>query len=179
MCGRFEFRLSDTPLGTQLKHRAEKNNLVFKQGEIFPDDDVLCVVPFHDKIDLKVKRWGIRSVSFQINARVESLNRSYYARMIDKRCCIVCNGFYEWNGDKEKFYITTDEEFFYLAGIYNDKDELLIITKEAGNDFNKIHSRIPIMMNRNEMLEYLKGDNRKISDKKLNITRTGEDIPLF
>ena len=99
--------------------------------------------------------------------------------MIDKRCAIVCNGFYEWNGDKEKFYISTDEEYFYLAGIYNDKDELLIITKEAGNDFNKIHSRIPLMMNRNEMLDYLKGNNKLISNKKLNITKTGEDIPLF
>ena len=179
MCGRYELKLSDSRLSKQLKDRIRKNNLVFKQGEIFPDDDVLCIVPMKDKIDLKVKKWGIRSVSFQINARYESLSRQYYRQMIDKRCAIICNGFYEWNSDKDKFFIHTDEEYVYLAGIYNESDELLIITRQADDSFSKIHSRIPLLMNRMEMLEYLKGSDEKISDKKLHIERTEEKIALF
>jgi putative SOS response-associated peptidase YedK len=99
--------------------------------------------------------------------------------MIDKRCAIICNGFYEWNSEKDKFFIHTDEEYVYLAGIYNESDELLIITRQADDSFSKIHSRIPLLMNRMEMLEYLKGSDEKISDKKLHIERTEEKIALF
>ena len=106
MCGRYELKLSDSALSNSLKERIKKNDLVFKQGEIFPNDDVLCIIPMKDRIDLRVKKWGIRSLSFQINARIESLDRKYYARMLDKRCAIICNGFYEWNADKDKYYIT-------------------------------------------------------------------------
>ena len=73
----------------------------------------------------------------------------------------------------------TNDEYVYLAGIYNENDELLIITRQAGDDFSKIHSRIPVLMNRAEMLEYLKGNDKAISDKKLNIERCGEEISLF
>ena len=73
MCGRYEFNVSSSKKGKQIKERAEKLNLVYKEGEVFPDDDVLCIIPVESKIDLKVMKWGIRNKSFQINARMESL----------------------------------------------------------------------------------------------------------
>ena len=74
MCGRFEFSLKDDKKGKQIKERAEKLNLVYKEGEIFPTDQVLCIIPVENKIDLSVMKWGINNKSLLINARMESIN---------------------------------------------------------------------------------------------------------
>ena len=131
MCGRFEFSLKDDKKGKQIKERAEKLNLVYKEGEIFPTDQVLCIIPVENKIDLSVMKWGINNKSLLINARMESINdRPSYKEIKNNRCAVICNGFYEWNRSKEKFYISGEEEYMYLACIFNSKKELLIIMKQ-------------------------------------------------
>ncbi|MBQ2584206.1 MAG: SOS response-associated peptidase family protein, partial [Erysipelotrichaceae bacterium] len=103
MCGRYNFKTSDSRKGKQLKERARKLNLTYKEGEIFPSDNVLCIIPAESKIDLTTMKWGIQNRSFQINARVESLNdKPSYAEIKNKRCAVICNGFYEWDKEKKK-----------------------------------------------------------------------------
>ena len=51
MCGRYNFKTSDSRKGKQLKERARKLNLTYKEGEIFPSDNVLCIIPAESKID--------------------------------------------------------------------------------------------------------------------------------
>ena len=73
MCGRYHFGINPSKKGKQIKERAEKLNLVYKQGEIFPNDKVLCIVPAESKVDLSVMKWGVQNKSLQINARMESI----------------------------------------------------------------------------------------------------------
>lgn len=180
MCGRYEFALGDDPKSKQIKERAYKMNLVFKQGEIFPSDNVLCMIPVETKIDLSVMKWGIQSKSFQINARLESINeKASYKEYKNNRCAVICNGFYEWDKDKNKYYIKIDEDIFYLGCIFNSNNELLIITKDAEDKLNNIHNRIPIIMNQKEMISYIHNEDIIFEDKKLNIEKLDEDLRLF
>ena len=76
MCGRFHFGIIDTPIGKQISQKAQKFNLVFAKGEIFPTNNVLCIIPNESKVDLAVMKWGIDAKSLIINARVETINEN-------------------------------------------------------------------------------------------------------
>lgn len=180
MCGRFHFGILPDDEGKKIKERIEKLNLKYKEGEIFPTDKVLCIVPTETDIDFASLKWGIESKSLLINARIETLNEKItYKSIINNRCAIICNGFYEWDEKKYKYYIDFKEKYMYLACIFNKNNELVIITKEADNDFNKIHNRIPIIMNKEEMIDYLHNGLKDYSKKKLNIKAINEEIKLF
>lgn len=180
MCGRFHFGIIDNQKGKQIQERARKLNLVYKQGEIFPTDEVLCVIPKESKIDLSIKKWGIKSKSLLINARVETIDdRPTYNAIKNKRCAIICNGFYEWDKDSNKYYISFDEDYMYLACIFNDKDELVILTRSSYGDFKNIHDRIPIIMNQEEMINFIHNKDDIFTKKALHIKQVNEDIKLF
>ena len=180
MCGRYEFALTDSEKSRQILERTQILNLIYKQGEIFPTDKVLCVIPKESKIDLTTMTWGIKHKSLQINARKESIADRYsYHEMKNKRCAVISNGFYEWDKDKNKYYINTNDEFIYLACIFNENNELLIITQSADDSFNNIHDRMPIIMSEDEMIKFVHNEDTMIDKKNLNITKDETDIRLF
>ena len=180
MCGRYEFKILPSKIGIQIKEKAEELSLQYKEGEIFPGDHVLCIVPFREKTTMKSMKWGIVTNNFQINAKSEKINNSsFYKNMRNNRCGVIANGFYEWDKEKNKYYFDLDEEYMYLAAIYNEKNELLIVTKEADENMAGIHERMPVIMNMQEMLDYIRNDNKEISKKKLNITNSNNETKLF
>lgn len=180
MCGRYHFGIIDTPKGKQIKEKAEKLNLVYAQGEIFPTNNVLCVIPNESKIDLASMKWGINSKSLLINARVETINdRPTYNAIKNNRCAVICNGFYEWDKDKNKYYIDFDEEYMYLACIFNESNELVILTTSSNSEFSNIHDRMPIIMSQDEMLNYVHQKSDLFVSKNLKIKQVNEDIKLF
>ncbi|MBQ6478302.1 MAG: SOS response-associated peptidase family protein [Erysipelotrichaceae bacterium] len=180
MCGRYHFGILPDKKGKKIKERAEKLNLVYKEGEIFPSDRVLCIVPAENKIDLVSMKWGIQNKILQINARVESLNdRPTYEEIRKNRCAVICNGFYEWDRNKNKHYVTFEEDYMYLACIFNKKGELLILTRSADENFTRIHDRMPIVMNQAEMLKFIHNEDTVFQKKKMNILNLNEEISLF
>ena len=180
MCGRFHFGISDTNKGKQIKEKARKLNLKYSEGEIFPTDNVLCIIPNESKIDLASMKWGIKTKSLLINARIETINdRPTYKAIKNNRCAIICNGFYEWDKSKNKYYIDFDEEYMYLACIFNEQSELVILTTSSSDEFCKIHDRCPIIMNQKEMLNYVHNKDDIFIEKKMNIKKVEEDIRLF
>lgn len=180
MCGRFHFGVLPSEKGKQIKQRAEKLNLVYKQGEIFPTDNVLCIIPSESKIDLSVMKWGIESKSLLINARVETIeDRPTYNAIKNNRCAIICDGFYEWDKQKNKYFISFEQEYMYLACIFNETNELVILTQASSGEFRKIHDRVPIIMNQEEMINYIHNKKDIFSKKKLIINKVDEEIKLF
>lgn len=180
MCGRFHFGITDTAKGKQIKEKAQKLNLVYSEGEIFPTNNVLCIIPKESKIDLSVMKWGIKSKSLLINARIESINdRPTYNAIKHNRCAVICNGFYEWDKNKDKYYIDFNEEYMYLACIFNDANELVILTQESSGRFADIHNRVPIIMNQKEMINYVHNKDDIFASKVLNIKKVDNDIKLF
>jgi len=180
MCGRFHFGILPNELGQKLKQRTEKLNLVYSEGEIFPSNNVLCVIPKESKVELATMKWGIQAKSLLINARIESVeDRPTYNEIKNNRCAIICNGFYEWDKDKNIYYISFEDDYMYLACIFNKKDELVILTMASDKEFSKIHDRKPIIMNKKEMLNYIHGCNDVFTTKRMNIKQINQDIKLF
>ena len=180
MCGRYHFGINDSKKGRKIKERTEKLDLVFKTGDVFPGNSVLCVIPKGSALDLAVKKWGIKNKSFQINARLESIpEKISYKDMKENRCAVLCDGFYEWDASKEKYFITFNEEYMYLACIYNDDDELLIITREASEVFDGIHDRMPVILDEEEMHKYLNGEDYLCETKDLHVNKAEYEVPLF
>lgn len=180
MCGRYHFGVDDNQIGKIIKQRTKQLNLTYKTGEIFPNDKVLCIMNVGSKLDLAVKKWGIKNKTFQINARIETIkDKNAYKGIKDNRCVLICDGFYEWDEYKNKYLISFKEDYMYLAAIYNNDNELLIITKEANDSFKHIHNRQPLVLNLEEIKDYLLNKNMEIMDKEFVINQVNEEISLF
>ena len=180
MCGRFHFGIKPNKIGKQIKEKTQKLNLVYSTDEIFPNSNVLCIIPDESKVDLSVMKWGIKTKSLIINARVETINdRPTFKEIKNNRCAIICDSFYEWDAQSNKYEISFEDDYVYLACIFNNKHELVILTREANDEFKHIHSRMPIVMNKKEMLNYVHNKEDLFVDKKMIINRLDNEIKLF
>ena len=104
-----------------------------------------------------------------INARLETLLEkvSFKKLILTSRCVIVADGYYEWkkeNKSKTPYYFTkTDSSLMFFAGIHQN-NQFCIITREAMNEVKDIHDREPIIINEEQISNYL------------NIKKEGMDI---
>lgn len=165
MCGRYFFQMENDHAAFQHLWDHWNHNAfdTFQQGEVFPTQQALVLLPNdHHDYSLAVMKWGFHGYQNRliINARSEGIQEKYTFRpFVNNRCVIVANGFYEWqrNGKtKTKYYIQfAQAPLVYMAGIYNNDQNFVIITKEADHEMAKIHHRMPILMSESQMLSYL------------------------
>ena len=171
MCGRYYFSVTslpmDSPLGT---HGLDPSLFSFAHGEIFPSEKVIVLVGDADSYKVEVKTWGLTTLKKRIiNARLESLGtKPFYDAMLTKRALIPCNGYYEWKKDKQgihKCFISKKTQpIFYLAALYNEQDEFVILTRTANHGLAKIHHRMPIVLDEAQILSYLHNDEKIITN---------------
>lgn len=162
MCGRYFFALQDTPAFAKLKRKIEQQALFeYAQEEVFPSNDALVLISGQGDYQLDVMKWGIKGAYGQlINARSEGIEKKKtFAPLLQQRCLIPCNGFFEWvktGKRKQKVYIRRqDTPLFYLAGIYNQQHEFVIVTGEAEDEMKKVHDRTPIILQEAQIPLYL------------------------
>lgn len=157
MCGRYYIQLDESEIATKIKKRLRQLEISdFMEGEIFPSQKAIVFVPKKNGIDIDVKVWGIQKKSLIINARSETAHEKLtFKRILKNRCAIIANGFYEWNRNKKIFITRKDESMIYFAGLFNEKNEFVILTGESEKDMKKIHARTPLFMTYEEMLDYL------------------------
>ena len=174
MCGRYQFDLGNDLKSNKLKDKIKEKNISYKEGEIFPGDQVLCIYMQNGSLKLSSMKWGIKTdKGLQINARKESLDKPFYEKIKNNRCVLLANGFYEWDTKKNKYYISFNEPFVYLAAIYDDFYNLLILTRDADDEFKDIHDRFPVILDRNEMNNYLEGKPYSVIREPISITDKG------
>ena len=109
-----------------------------------------------------VPSWAQDKKDFKplINARLETLvEKVSFKRLIQtSRCVIVADGYYEWKRDeKEKvpYYFTRiDSSLIFLAGIHQN-NQFCIITREASDEVKEIHHREPLILNEEQISNYL------------------------
>ena len=159
MCGRYfidhSVRNRVLPL---LKEKYDSATLdSWKTGETAPGSLCLTIDSLNQPalMNWKYELFG-RNL---INTRIESIiEKDYYREDFRlRRCLILVSGFYEWDSEKHRHYITSDTDTFYLAGIYQQKETLpgfSIITRDA-RITSEIHPRCPIVLNRSQASEYL------------------------
>ena len=167
MCGRYFIEFNESDIAIKIKNRLNQQSLDdYQLGEIFPTQKVIVLVPKGNNIDVDIKKWGIKAKSLLINARNETIQDKYtFKKIKNNRCAVIANGFYEWN-KKKKIYITKEnEDYIYFAGLYNENNELVILTGESEDQMKFIHHRTPLILNHQEMLNYL---NYRINPKVNN-----------
>lgn len=193
MCGRFYLDMDDpelTKLFSSIKEKPDSHSSGYKTGEIFPTNRVPIITPQ----GITIAKWGFPKWDKKgviINARSESLRqRDIFKDLVDKKRCIIpASAYFEWkktseDGEKGKYIIGKEKSILYMAGLFNtftEKAEQLslldeangtdylaftIITKEANNYLAKIHHRMPLIIDSNQVEDWLKGEDLSLFKSK-------------
>ena len=134
----------------------------------------------------KMMKWGLipnwetdASVGSKlINARVETLlDRPSFKNLVPtQRCIVLSDGYYEWkrsNSHSIPYYIfQKDRKILPMAGLWdvwkNNSGENIfsytIVTTQANSDLNKIHHRMPVILNQKEIDSWLKVHNISVTN---------------
>ena len=174
MCGRFQLSVSG-------KKISERFNVELFQEMFTPryncaPSQYLPVITNEKQKIVQLYRWGLipdwaRDANIGnrlINARSESLMEkvSFKQSFIRRRCLIPANGFYEWDKSKKKipyrFYLK-GEKLFAMAGLWNGWKSsngltihsFTIITTQPNSLVKTIHSRMPVILQREHEKNWL------------------------
>ena len=99
--------------------------------------------------------------------------------MVSRRCIVPSTGFYEWDEKKRKYFIRRPgTKALYMAGVYSffqDKlSNFVILTTNANESMQVIHDRMPILLPKEELEDWLFDDAYA---KKL-LTKTMPEVEL-
>jgi putative SOS response-associated peptidase YedK len=180
MCGRFSLTVNEAELN--LRFELEGGTAPYVPRYNGAPTQLLAVITGENPHKLSYHRWGLippwaKDVSIgnkMINARAETISEkpSFRVPLFSRRCLVPADGFYEWqqNADKQPFRIfVKDNPVFSMAGLWerwkspegSSIESFTIITTEA-NDFMKpIHSRMPVILNRNDEPIWLGSTSRE------------------
>jgi putative SOS response-associated peptidase YedK len=153
-----------------------------KRYNIAPSQDV-PTVPFAESRDVVWMKWGLvpfwakdPSIGYKmINARAETVAEkpSYRSSFRNKRCLILADGFYEWrkNGKLSiPYYFQLENGApFAFAGLWDDWENkgvsslpgvpglttCTLITTEANEDVSPVHPRMPVILQKDKMWDWL------------------------
>ena len=90
--------------------------------------------------------------------------------------------FHEWSYAKEKVTFHSDN-IMYLAGLYNQDNEFLIITTKSNDSVRRTHDRMPIILEHSQLEDWF-NDTKFISllrqePKELEHEQKLEQLSLF
>ncbi len=182
MCGRYALRISIEEL-IEKYGISKKGPDINPRDEIFPTDIAPVVVENRGQREIRQYKWGF-NLSFTnkliINARGETIEKKnvFKKAFLNQRCIIPATAFFEWKKEgrkKTKYRIfLKDNTVISLAGIFDtftfENGEMIdcftIITTSPSEQLNKIHDRMPVILQKEEEkywldnyfynLEYLK-----------------------
>ena len=168
MCGRFEI----DPDIFDLKILTGKTglSLQYKTGEICPCDTAPVLqgngqIAFGASMIWGFPKWDGKGVIF--NARSETAHEKpmFKFPLKQHRVAVPTTGFYEWktgNSRKKSKYLFThpSENILWLAGIaapFGHKWHFTILTTGANDSMAPYHSRMPVLLQQNELDEWING----------------------
>lgn len=158
MCGRF---YNDETVKTQLQSIIDEDESNIEHKDYYPSDTLSVIIGYNKKKVLKSFTWGYSVFQGKvINARCETLfeKKMFQEDIYLHRCIIPAKGFYEWDHLKHKISFENDD-VIYMAGLYHE-NEVVIITTQANEVIKPIHSRMPLIISKEEINDWL-FDNKK------------------
>lgn len=190
MCGRFYIDDETMREIEKIAGKIDRKNA--KTGDVHPAEPALILRADRDNMVADVLRWGYeaaRKNTLIFNARTETVRERPMFRYDYEthRCLIPACKFYEWKDTgarkKEKYEFWAPDEILYLAGIYHKDpsgDRFTILTREAEGCMAGIHSRMPLILRREDMDEWLfsEAEACKLLDRhfdELQRRRSGTD----
>ena len=163
MCGRYCLYADGNE---ELRRILDRTEGEFKTGEIFPTDKAPVLIQQDGKIHPEGVVWGFpgfRGKGVIINARAETVPEKAMFRtsLQSKRCVIPSSGFFEWthDGQKTKYrFNLPGTGILYMAGLYRDCEDgrrFVILTAEANESMAEVHNRMPVILLREEVRQWL------------------------
>lgn len=164
MCGRYFFS-DETKKSIADDFGIPKDAIhIDRTGDITPGMNPIVLTNENNHITAENMTWGYRSKDGKllINARSETVtSRVLFSNDIKRhRCIIPASHFFEWDKDHNKIsFFRNDNSAIYLAGFYTPvENRFIIITKPANSSIIKYHDRMPLMMEREDVLPWLTDD---------------------
>lgn len=176
MCGRFIVSYTYEELLKFLhnSYQIEELDLDYApRYNIAPGQPLLTVIKSKDQYKVGYIDWGLipafakdETTKYKmINARSETIDVrvSYKDSFASKRCLILTNGYYEWNNKRPYVFEKIDKSMFGFAGIWSVNKIIhnrpiyttSILTKEADELMEDIHSRMPVVFDLEEAIKWL------------------------
>ena len=176
MCARFVI-LDDNEIAEinqilkDVNMKFDGTGIVAKTGEVFSTDNVPAVMLQNEKPSLTIIKWDGEGVIINAKSETATDKKMFSAAVSTRRCIIPSNGFYEWSQamDKSKTkyrFNSLDSPMLYLAGLHTnfsnqESDSLLterfvILTTTANSDVNDVHTRMPVILHKDEIVRWLR-----------------------
>lgn len=165
MCGRYFIDPKDYEMQKLFNSIDNDEMQQLNHGEIFPTTTTLILYNDNEVIKPHSALWGFpkfQGKGVLINARSESAleKRTFSESIINRRCIIPANGFYEWNHQKQKYFFKLpNTNILYMAGFYNDfnnERRFMILTSPANQSVADIHERMPLIVTKNLINSWIK-----------------------
>ena len=159
MCGRYRIDTNYRDMSDIYQILTDDANPYFV-GDIYPSNQA----PIFTASSLLPVfcKWGFNfDKKLLINIRAETVTEKpmFSKHFSDQRCVIPCNGFYEWDSAKNKYYFTrADNKLLYLCGfcnVTNGENSFAILTKNATPPVAQFHHRIPVFIDEEHKSTYL------------------------
>lgn len=179
MCGRTSLFVPQSDLEDRFDAEAVQD--IRPRYNIAPGDD-LAVIPNSTPDEIDQFEWGLVPSWVDdlddwrplINARSETAaeKNSFRHAFKEQRCLVLADGFYEWQGkkgSKRPYRIEREDgEPVAFAGLWEtwggNGEELrtvTILTTEPNNIVEKIHDRMPVMLEPEEESDWLNENDLK------------------
>jgi len=179
MCGRWYVDLMADEELAEYYVKIKNKKGIKVNGEVFPSDQIMVIANNKKKEPIPASmKWGYQvGKNLVFNSRRESIHEKEIFKdgIENRRCVIPANLYYEWQKDtKEKYEIKEENTgVFYFLGIYrfeNDEPVCSIITKEASESMSDLHPRMPVIVNKDKINEWLLNNSSvdMIMDNSIN-----------
>ncbi len=198
MCGRFTLTVDDIEtVAAEFGVASEELPAIQARFNIAPTDEHVIVRMRREDRELLPARWGLvrsgakdrKQAARGINARVESVEtRPLYREAFRKRRCVVpADGYYEWTGTKENrqpfWFHRPHGELLAFAGLYEWRRPtpesweatFTILTCPPNALAARIHDRMPVILPRERIDDWLFGGERETEALKALLGPAPED----
>ena len=157
------------------------SSLLITSGEVRPTDivPVLAPDPQGNRAVYPMK-WGYkldgRTTLFNARTETAGVKPLFRQDWASHRCIVPASWYFEWDhATKEKYAIQpADQQVTWLCGLYHIENGLpyfVILTRQPGEELQKIHDRMPLIMPIEHIDDWIRPDTDP--DKLLSFTLTG------
>lgn len=201
MCGRYYIDDETAREIDKLVRKIDENlknsndtSIMLTGRDIYPSDLApILIADGEGGLYCRQQRWGFpgfKGKQVIFNARSETVleKKMFCQNMEHRRAVIPATWFYEWDQNKEKhIFYRKDQPIIFMAGIYGrfkDEERFTILTTAANESMKPIHDRMPIILDRDELMEWTTNREWSVNHlyKKpcqLDIRTEFEQISLF
>ena len=167
MCGRYYVDQSMVGEIESLVREVDEKIQKERSRDICPSQTAVVITGRKPYLRAEEMIWGFpqyQKKGLLINARAETaLERKIFRdSVLHRRCIIPAKHFYEWDAQKERVtFYRKDQSMLFMAGFYNwfqEEERFIILTTEANASVSPVHSRMPLLLEKNELEDWIYED---------------------